>query len=69
MLVKKGIDMGFCTEVVCDGCGKTLHFNHIMTKGSIIRSARENGWSIGNHELCSSCKTIRKKLKKEGWIK
>jgi len=39
--------MAFCTEVVCDGCGKVLHFNHIMTKGSVIRSARKNGWCIG----------------------
>ena len=62
--------MGFCTEIICDGCGKAIHFNHIMAKGSIIRSARANGWSIGkNNELCSTCRPIRKKLKEEGYIR
>jgi len=60
--------MGFCTEVVCDGCGKTLHYNRIMTKRLVIRSARKHGWSIGKNELCATCRTIRKQLKEEGWI-
>lgn len=36
--------MGFCTEVVCDGCGKSLHINHIVSKTQIIKFARSNGW-------------------------
>ena len=40
--------MGFCTEIVCDGCSMCITRGTIMTKGNMIRIARKQGWSVGN---------------------
>ena len=60
--------MGFCTEVVCDGCADVIHRNRILSKGLITRIARKEGWSIGKYTLCPKCKKNRAKLKKDGWL-
>ncbi len=60
--------MGFCTEIVCDGCSEVIHRNYIVSKSLMTRIARKNGWSVGKLELCPECKKNRAKLKKEGWL-
>ena len=61
--------MGFCTEIVCDACSNCLTRGRIVTKGSMVRMARGQGWSVGKYHLCPDCKKIRRKLIKDGWLK
>lgn len=60
--------MAFATEIYCDGCYKVIKNPGICTKGYMIRSARNKGWSIGKWHLCPYCKNHKKKLKEKGYI-
>lgn len=60
--------MAMATEMYCDGCNKVIHHDSIRTKGSMIRSARKQGWSVGKWDLCPYCRKNKKKLKEQGYI-
>lgn len=60
--------MGFCTEIVCDGCSGVIHKNRIVSKGLMTSIARKQGWSVGKYTLCLECKKNKAKLKKDGWL-
>lgn len=63
--------MSFEVDIHCDACGDTVyycsHYN-VITKGRMIKHAREHGWSIGKYHLCPDCKKKRNKLKAEGLL-
>ncbi len=61
--------MAIATEIYCDGCGDTLHYNGCVGKNLMQRLARKNGWSIGKYDLCPKCKSNRNHLIKNGWLK
>ena len=65
----RGGIMAFCTEIICDACASCITIGTIATKGSMVRTARKQGWSIGKYALCPECKKKRKQLIKDGWLK
>ena len=60
--------MAFATETYRDGCNEVIHHTGIKTRKSMIRSARNSGWSIGKWHLCPYCRNHKKELKEQGYI-
>ncbi|HEY5588227.1 MAG TPA: hypothetical protein VIK86_04635 [Candidatus Paceibacterota bacterium] len=53
--------MGIYSGITCDKCGSSLHWDYIVTKGTMIRIIRKKGWSVGKTIKCIECKTKDKK--------
>ena len=50
---------------LCDKCGRATEYQRtsdkwLPGKTTLIRFARQDGWSIGKQVLCPSCKKRRK---------
>ena len=48
------------TVVYCDNCNTALNIIGHISKSRANKIARENGWSIGEKDLCPDCRNYNK---------
>lgn len=47
------------TVVYCDKCNAALNIIGHVSKSRTNKIARENGWSIGEKDLCPDCRNLQ----------